>query len=151
MLRTRMNGTRRRTSRHALHAVGGSGLVVAFSAVGCFTGDTTGPGATILAVKLRGCTVEAGSPPPVAPRRVLHERRHRMPADGTEHLFHGVDRPTLEWDPAGEGPTGAGIPASDFQMMATWHANVVRIALNQDYWLPKAALYKPFDLSGDRR
>jgi aryl-phospho-beta-D-glucosidase BglC (GH1 family) len=67
-------------------------------------------------------------------------------ADGTPHLFHGVDRPSLEWDPFGEGPSPGGgqqegISAADFQEMAAWRANVVRIALNQDYWLSGAYLH----------
>jgi endoglucanase len=57
------------------------------------------------------------------------------------HLFHGLDRPSLEWDPQGEGQTGEGIPAQDFTAMAAWGANVVRISLNQDFWIQGAALY----------
>lgn len=57
-------------------------------------------------------------------------------AAGTPHLFHGVDRPSLEFSPDGDR-----ISDADFQVMASWNANVVRIALNQDYWLPNAALY----------
>jgi aryl-phospho-beta-D-glucosidase BglC (GH1 family) len=53
-------------------------------------------------------------------------------------LFRGVARPSLEWD-----PNGNLISAADFQAMASWHANVVRIALNQDFWLSGAALYSP--------
>lgn len=57
-------------------------------------------------------------------------------ADGTPHLFHGVDRPSMEWGP------GENIAASDFEMMGQdWHANIVRVALNQDFWLSGAALY----------
>jgi hypothetical protein len=53
-------------------------------------------------------------------------------AGGQAHLFHGVDRPSLEWS-----PTGDMLSASDFQLMnSDWNANVVRIALNQDFWLP---------------
>jgi hypothetical protein len=55
-------------------------------------------------------------------------------AGGKAHLFHGVDRPSLEWSPTGEM-----LSASDFQLMgADWKANVVRIALNQDFWLPES-------------
>ena len=55
-------------------------------------------------------------------------------AGGEAHLFHGVDRPSLEWS-----PTGDMLSASDFQLMsADWKANVVRIALNQDFWLPES-------------
>jgi hypothetical protein len=49
---------------------------------------------------------------------------------GKAHLFHGVDRPSLEWSPIGQN-----LSAPDFQLMASWQANVVRIALNQDFWL----------------
>ncbi|MDP8998952.1 MAG: glycoside hydrolase family 5 protein [Myxococcota bacterium] len=59
-------------------------------------------------------------------------------ADGTLHTFHGVDRPSLEWRSDGEN-----LSAADFAAMAGWGANVVRIALNQDFWLSGAALYQP--------
>jgi hypothetical protein len=59
---------------------------------------------------------------------------------GQPHLFHGVDRPSLEWSPFGQGSTGEGIPPSDFTAMAAWHANVVRVSLNQDLWISGAAL-----------
>jgi hypothetical protein len=52
------------------------------------------------------------------------------------HTFHGVDRPSLEWS-----ASGVTLSAADFALMATWGANVVRIALNQDFWLSGAALY----------
>ena len=51
-------------------------------------------------------------------------------ANGQPHLFHGVDRPSLEWTNTGEH-----LSADDFALMASWKANVVRIALNQDFWL----------------
>jgi endoglucanase len=53
--------------------------------------------------------------------------------DGTPHLFHGLDRPSLEWSEQGEN-----LYASDYQLMAGWGANVVRIALNQGFWLRTA-------------
>ncbi len=60
-------------------------------------------------------------------------------AAGTPHLFHGVDRPSLEFSSSGDH-----ISDADFQVMASWNANVVRIALNQDYWLPNVPnLYDP--------
>jgi hypothetical protein len=49
-----------------------------------------------------------------------------------------VDRPSLEW-----GPFGEYLTFDDFALMASWGANVVRIALNQDFWLSGAALYQP--------
>lgn len=54
------------------------------------------------------------------------------------HMFHGVDRPSLEWNSNGEN-----LSMSDYQLMASWKANVVRIALNQDFWLSGAAQYAP--------
>ena len=61
-----------------------------------------------------------------------------LDANGQPHLFHGVDRPSLEWSPQGEH-----LSAADYQNMASWGANVVRIALDQDYWLKGSALYDP--------
>jgi endoglucanase len=52
------------------------------------------------------------------------------------HLFHGVDRPSLEWSSLGEN-----MVADDFTLMASWKANVVRIALNQDFWLSASQFY----------
>jgi len=59
-------------------------------------------------------------------------------ADGHAHLFHGVDRPSLEWGSGGEH-----ISLSDFRLMAGWNANTVRIALNQDFWLAGSPQYDP--------
>jgi hypothetical protein len=56
--------------------------------------------------------------------------------DGRPHLLHGVDRPSLEWNANGEH-----LVPEDFQLMASWKANVVRVALNQDYWLADSPLY----------
>ena len=54
------------------------------------------------------------------------------------HLFHGVDRPSLEWSPSGEQ-----LSQADYATMASWHANVVRIALNQDFWLSDSPAHDP--------
>lgn len=59
-------------------------------------------------------------------------------ANQNPHLFHGVDRTSLEWS-----STGYNLSLADYQAMASWHSNVVRIALNQDYWLAGAAQYDP--------
>ena len=56
--------------------------------------------------------------------------------DGHAHLFHGVDRPSLEWQPGGDH-----LSLADFQLMAGWKANTVRIALNQDFWLEGSQYY----------
>jgi endoglucanase len=57
-------------------------------------------------------------------------------ADNKPHLFHGVDRPSMEWTSSGES-----LSADDFALMASWKANVVRIALNQDFWLSGSGFY----------
>jgi endoglucanase len=59
-------------------------------------------------------------------------------AAGVAHLFHGVDRPSLEWSQAGDH-----LSAADFGLMGAWKANVVRIALNQDFWLAGSAYTDP--------
>ena len=60
-------------------------------------------------------------------------------SDGRTHLFHGVDRPSFEWSAKGDH-----VSADDFGRMANdWRANVVRVALNQDFWLEGAALHDP--------
>jgi hypothetical protein len=56
---------------------------------------------------------------------------------GKPHLFHGVDRPSLEWSASGDH-----LSPADYQRMASWKANVVRIALNQDYWLENSSSYQ---------
>ncbi len=83
----------------------------------------------------RGCTVD--SAPPTAPGGYYTNGATVCAADGTPHLFHGVDRPSMEWG------AGENLVESDFLAMADWHANVVRVALNQDFWLSGAALYQP--------
>jgi len=103
---------------------------------GCDSGsstadDSSGGGTT----ELRGCTVE--STPATAPGGYYTNGTTVCTEDGTPHLFHGVARPSMEWGP------GEYIEPEDFQMMASWHANVVRVALNQDFWLSGAALYNP--------
>lgn len=64
-------------------------------------------------------------------------------ASGSAHLFHGVDRPSLEWTSTGQWYGDTGIPRGDFEVMASWHANVVRLSLNQAYLLSGAKLYDP--------
>jgi endoglucanase len=94
---------------------------------------SSGPGAG-------GPLVVAGCPAtpsaPVAPGGYYVNGNTLCTADGRPHLLHGVDRPSLEWNANGEH-----IVPEDFQMMASWNANVVRVALNQDYWLADSPLY----------
>jgi hypothetical protein len=57
-------------------------------------------------------------------------------ASGKPHRFHGVDRPSLEWSAAGDH-----LSQADYALMAAWKANVVRVALNQDFWLQGSPTY----------
>jgi len=56
----------------------------------------------------------------------------------------GVARPSLEWNPCGQYLT-----QYDYQIMSAgsdpsnWGAKIVRLALNQDYWLTGASLFSP--------
>jgi len=90
---------------------------------------------------LKGCNVDASVRSKVAPGGYYTNGASVCTANGSPHLFHGVARPSFEWDAAGEWADGSGVPRSDFDAMASWHANVVRIALNQDFWLSGAKLY----------
>jgi endoglucanase len=49
---------------------------------------------------------------------------------GAKVILRGVDRPSFEWSLTGEMAS-----LSDYTLMRSWGANVVRIALNQDFWL----------------
>lgn len=49
---------------------------------------------------------------------------------GQTVVLKGVVRPSLEWNPQGQY-----LSAQDIQAMHTWGANVVRLDLNQNYWL----------------
>jgi endoglucanase len=62
-----------------------------------------------------------------------------MGASGKAHLFRGVNRPSLEWN-----STGDQLSEVDYSwMQGTWNANVVRIPLNQDFWLSDSPIYDP--------
>ncbi len=86
-------------------------------------------------IHLAGCKVDGGAPV-VAPGGYYTSGATVCTADGQPHLFHGVDRPSLEWS-----STGDHLSVADFALMGSWNANVVRIALNQDFWLSGAAQY----------
>lgn len=53
-----------------------------------------------------------------------------LDASGKPHLFRGVARPSLEWSSAGDS-----LNQGDYAVMSAWGANVVRISLDQDFWL----------------
>jgi endoglucanase len=53
-----------------------------------------------------------------------------LDSTGKPHLFRGVARPSLEWSSSGDQ-----LNQGDYGVMSAWGANVVRISLNQDFWL----------------
>jgi hypothetical protein len=113
----------------------GSGIL-ASCAYGCLAESAVpgaGSGDSDASVHLAGCT---GPSSRVAPGGYYTSGATVCTADGKPHLFHGVDRPSLEWS-----TTGDQLSAADFANMRTWNTNVVRIALNQDFWLSSAAQY----------
>jgi hypothetical protein len=75
-----------------------------------------------------GCLPVA--PPTVAPGGYYVNGNTVCTFDGRAHLFHGVDRPSLEWNSGGQN-----LSRGDFALMGSWNANVVRVGLNQDFWL----------------
>ncbi len=51
-------------------------------------------------------------------------------------LLRGFARPSLEWLVNGEN-----LSLQDYQLMKSWGANVVRLSLNQCFWLPGSKGY----------
>ena len=96
------------------------------------TGDGDGDGTTTTT------TTGDGDPPPRAPGGYYVLGNAIYDGDDQVHVFRGMDRPSLEWNPEGEG-----IGQSDIQLMASWNANVVRIAINQGFWLEGSTVYSP--------
>jgi endoglucanase len=84
-----------------------------------------------------GSGPEAGAPVASAPGGYHVVGPKILDAAGSPHMFHGVDRPSLEWSATGES-----LSASDYEKMKAWKANVVRIALNQDFWLANTSSYR---------
>jgi hypothetical protein len=82
-----------------------------------------------------GCAV---APTHVAPGGYYVSGNTICTADGRAHMLHGVDRPSLEWSSGGES-----LSLADFKLMASWNANVVRIALNQDFWIAASPIFDP--------
>jgi endoglucanase len=112
-------------------------MTVLAAGSGCLA--TPSPSGCDAPITPRGCTVDGGAPPPTTPLRGYYTNGATVCAiDGTPHTFVGVDRPSLEWSSGGDH-----VSPADFQMMASWGANVVRIALNQDFWLSGANLHDP--------
>ncbi|MEI9941504.1 MAG: glycoside hydrolase family 5 protein [Pseudomonadota bacterium] len=110
--------------------------------VACDPGDRVSvdaPGAgghTAVDSRPTGCDV--ATRPPTAPGSYYVNGNTVCTADGQAQLFHGVNRPSLEYARAGDHLT-----ARDFLLMASWGANVVRMGLNQDFWLEGSSQFDP--------
>ncbi len=76
--------------------------------------------------------------PPVAPGGYYVQGNQFYDSNGDPHVFRGIDRPSLEWNNMGEG-----LNPQDYEFMASWGANVVRIALNQGFWLEGSIVHAP--------
>jgi hypothetical protein len=61
-----------------------------------------------------------------------------LDSSGNVHIFRGLDRPSLESNNAGDS-----LSQGDYQVMQMWGANVVRVSLNQDFWLSDSPMYDP--------
>ncbi|HEV7217220.1 MAG TPA: cellulase family glycosylhydrolase [Chloroflexota bacterium] len=58
--------------------------------------------------------------------------------DGQPYLMHGLNRPSLEWQPEGDN-----LSPSDVDNMAGWGANTIRIPTNQDFLLADSCHSSP--------
>ena len=76
--------------------------------------------------------------PPIAPGGYYVEGPRIYDASGRPHLFHGLDRPSLEWNWSGDR-----LSPDDYRLMSSWNANVVRLSLNQGFWLSGSSVYAP--------
>ncbi|PRP98576.1 glycoside hydrolase family 5 protein [Enhygromyxa salina] len=77
-----------------------------------------------------------GDMPPLAPEGYYVKGNKIYASDGQVHVFRGIDRPSLEWSPNGEG-----ISQADIDLIASWNANVIRVAINQGFWLEGSVVY----------
>jgi len=84
--------------------------------------------------------------PPGSVHTVL-ETRGALLVDGSGSALYlnGVDWPSLDWAPAGQHADGApGLALGELaRMFQRFHANAVRIALNEAFWLRGSPRYAP--------
>jgi endoglucanase len=110
------------------------GVGLAVSSCSIFPSGGGGPASNAAPVPPTGCATPPSNP--IVPGGYYVNGNTVCTAAGQAHQFHGVDRPSLEFSVVGQD-----LSAADFQLMATWKANAVRIALNQDFWLPASPEY----------
>lgn len=51
-----------------------------------------------------------------------------------KHIFSGINRPSLEWSKQGEN-----LSLHDYDTIHSWGANIIRLPVNQQFWLTDAA------------
>jgi hypothetical protein len=110
--------------------------ILVFAGGGCSVLAPSSSPPTSETTALTGCPGTAGQP--VAPGGYWVHGNTICTETGQEHLFHGVDRPSTEWSSSGQN-----LSLADFQLMASWKANVVRVTMNQDFWLSGSQYYDP--------
>ena len=108
--------------------------------------------ALLAVVSVCSCAHRVTSPSPtpragaVAPHGYATVGNAIYDSTGAPRIFHGVNRPSLEWR-----PDGVAFSAGDFALMRDWKADLVRIPLNQDFWLKGAKQYDPaYEATVDR-
>jgi hypothetical protein len=74
----------------------------------------------------------------IAPGGFYTEGNKIFDAQGNVHVFKGIARPSMEFDPAGQG-----ITRDDIQRMKATGANVIRFALSEGYWLSTHPQFNP--------
>lgn len=121
---------------NALCWVAVSGLTLACDVNSQSPSDTPAVGGDPEPPRLTGC--EVASPPPSAPGGFYVNGNTICTAEGNPHVLRGVNRPSLEWSRAGDH-----LSARDFRLMASWGANVVRMGLNQAFWLEGSPQFDP--------
>jgi type II secretory pathway pseudopilin PulG len=53
------------------------------------------------------------------------------------HIFHGLVRPSMEWS-----ATGQNLSLGDYTLMSSWQANIVRLPLNEKFWIQNTSNYR---------
>ena len=82
----------------------------------------------------------------VAPLPTLTVSGNRLLRAGQPFVFHGINRNTLEWGRANWGGCGGDghFTAADFDNIAAWSVNIVRLPLSQANWLGRRCNAKAY-------
>jgi endoglucanase len=104
------------------------------------TGGASGSAGTLGAGGTAGAAGTGGTAADAGPTHRYTVQGNRILRDGVEHRFVGISRPSLEWNPQGEN-----LFERDYQAIASWGANVVRIPLSQVSWRDWAAYPRTVD------